>query len=166
MDEGDIPDILLSQIAEMMEYEAKAPNISHMDFVYDEIDDITLSQVCQAMENEHSVLEGLNFMTLTQTVQSYELEFSDEYFAESMEYSVEKIPKAAVAASNGTVLRDITEKSVFQNCHIAFNFRWTENFSDCQLLSFCLNAEEPHLCDIQCKLADYWRVAYHCLGKT
>jgi hypothetical protein len=123
MDEGDIPDILLSQIAEMMEYEAKAPNISHMDFVYDEIDDITLSQVCQAMENEHSVLEGLNFMTLTQTVQSYELEFSDEYFAESMEYSVEKIPKAAVAASNGTVLRDITEKSVFQNCHIAFNFR-------------------------------------------
>ena len=166
MDEGDIPDILLSQIAEMMEYEAKAPDISHMDFVYDEIDDITLSQVCQAMENEHSVLEGLNFMTLTQTVQSYELEFSDEYFAESMEYSVEKIPKAAVAASNGTVLRDITEKSVFQNCHISFNFRWTENFSDCQFLSFCLNAEEPHLCDIQCKLADYWRVAYHCLGKT
>jgi hypothetical protein len=35
MDEGDIPDILLSQIAEMMEYEAKAPNISHMDFVCD-----------------------------------------------------------------------------------------------------------------------------------
>jgi hypothetical protein len=68
MDEGDIPDILLSQIAEMMEYEAKAPDISHMDFVYDEIDDITLSQDCQAMENEHSVLEGLNFMTLTQTV--------------------------------------------------------------------------------------------------
>jgi hypothetical protein len=67
MDEGDIPDILLSQIAEMMECEAKAPDISHMDFLYDEIDDITLSQVCQAMENEHSALEGLNFMTLTQT---------------------------------------------------------------------------------------------------
>ena len=54
MDEGDIPDILLSQIAEMMECEAKAPDISHMDFLYDEIDDITLSQVCQTMENEHS----------------------------------------------------------------------------------------------------------------
>jgi predicted transcriptional regulator len=39
-DEGDIPDILLSQIAEMMECEAKAPDISHMDFLYDEIDDI------------------------------------------------------------------------------------------------------------------------------
>jgi hypothetical protein len=51
----------------MMECEAKAPDISHMDFLYDEIDDITLSQVCQAMENEHSALEGLNFMTLTQT---------------------------------------------------------------------------------------------------
>ena len=37
MDEGDIPDILLSQIAEMMECEAKAPDISHMDFLYDEI---------------------------------------------------------------------------------------------------------------------------------
>ena len=46
-----------------------------------------------------------------------------EESAESMEYSVEKLPKAAVVASNGTVLRDITEKSVFQNCHIAFNFR-------------------------------------------
>jgi hypothetical protein len=31
IDEGDIPDILLSQIAEMMECEAKAPDISHMD---------------------------------------------------------------------------------------------------------------------------------------
>jgi hypothetical protein len=50
---------------------SKAPDISHMDVLYDEIDDITLSQVCQAMENEHSALEGLNFMTLTQTVQSY-----------------------------------------------------------------------------------------------
>ena len=34
MDEGDIPDILLSQIAEMMECEAKSPDISHMDFLY------------------------------------------------------------------------------------------------------------------------------------
>jgi hypothetical protein len=67
IDQGDIPDMLLSQIAEMMESEAKAPDISHMDFLYDEIADITLSQVCQAMENEHSALEGLNFMTLTQT---------------------------------------------------------------------------------------------------
>jgi hypothetical protein len=32
----------------MMECEAKAPDISHMDVLYDEIDDITLSQVCQA----------------------------------------------------------------------------------------------------------------------
>ena len=31
MDEGAIPDILLSQLAEMMECEAKAPDISHMD---------------------------------------------------------------------------------------------------------------------------------------
>ena len=37
MDQGDIPDMLLSQIAEMMECEAKAPDISHMDFLYDEI---------------------------------------------------------------------------------------------------------------------------------
>ena len=135
MDEGDIPDILLSQIAEMMECEAKAPDISHMDFLYDEIDDITLSQVCQAMENEHSALEGLNFMTLTQTVQSYEPDFSDDYlgnfFLETPEVNSEPITEAA------------TEKPRF------------ENISDCQFLSFCLNAEEPRLCDIQCKLADY-----------
>jgi hypothetical protein len=49
----------------MKECEAKAPDIFHMDLLYDEIDDITLSQVCQAMENEHTALEGLNFMTLT-----------------------------------------------------------------------------------------------------
>ena len=61
MDEGDIPDILLSQLAEMMECEAKAPDISHMDFSYDEIDDITLSQVCQAMENEHTCVGGFEF---------------------------------------------------------------------------------------------------------
>ena len=145
MDEWDIPDILLSQIAEMMECEAKAPDISHMDFLYDEIDDITLSQVCQAMENEHSALEGLNFMALTQTVQSYEPDFSDDclgnFFLETLEVNSEPSTEAA-------------------------NFRWTENISDCQFLSFCLNAEEPRLCDIQCKLADYWRVAYHWLGET
>jgi hypothetical protein len=43
--------MLLSQIAEMMECEAKAPDISHMDFLYDEIDDITLSQVCHESSN-------------------------------------------------------------------------------------------------------------------
>jgi hypothetical protein len=99
MDEGDIPDILLSQIAEMMECEVKAPDISHMDVLYDEIDDITLSQVCQAMENEHSVLEGLNFMTLTQTVQSYKPDFSDDYlatfFLETPEVNSEPITEAA-----------------------------------------------------------------------
>jgi hypothetical protein len=78
MDEGDIPHILLSQIAEMMECEAKAPDISHMDFVYDEIDDITLSQVCQERKNEHSALGGLNFMTLTQTVQRRDFPYGPE----------------------------------------------------------------------------------------
>jgi hypothetical protein len=34
MDEGDIPDILLSQLAEMKECEAKAPDIFHMDLLY------------------------------------------------------------------------------------------------------------------------------------
>ena len=61
MDEGDIPDIILSQIAEMMECEVKAPDISHMDVLYDEIDDITLSQVCQAMENEHTCVGEFEF---------------------------------------------------------------------------------------------------------
>jgi hypothetical protein len=45
----------------MMECEAKAPDISHMDVLYDEIDDITLSQVCQAMENEHTCVGGFEF---------------------------------------------------------------------------------------------------------
>jgi hypothetical protein len=79
MDEGDIPDMLLLQLAEMMECEAKPPNISHMDLLYNEIDDITLSEVCQAMENEHSALDCLNLMTLTQSAQSYEPDFSDDY---------------------------------------------------------------------------------------
>jgi hypothetical protein len=35
---------------------SKSADISHMDVLYDEIDDITLSQVCQAMENEHTWL--------------------------------------------------------------------------------------------------------------
>jgi hypothetical protein len=99
MDEGAIPDILLSQLAEMMECEAKAPDISHMDLLYDEIDNITLSQVCQAMENEHSALESLNFMTLTQSVQSYEPDFSDDYlgnfFLKTSEVNSEPITEAA-----------------------------------------------------------------------
>jgi hypothetical protein len=99
MDEGAIPDILLSQLAEMMECEAKDPDISHMDLLYDEIDDITLSQVCQAMENEHSALESLNFMTLTQSVQSYEPDFSDDYlgnfFLKTSEVNSEPITEAA-----------------------------------------------------------------------
>jgi hypothetical protein len=96
---GRYSSILLSQIAEMMECEAKAPDISHMDLLYDEIDDITLSQVCQAMENEHSALEGLNFMTLTQNVQRYEPDFSDDYlgnfFLETSEVNSEPITEAA-----------------------------------------------------------------------
>jgi hypothetical protein len=99
MDKGAIPDILLSQLAEMMECEAKDPDISHMDLLYDEIDDITLSQVCQAMENEHSALESLNFMTLTQSVQSYEPDFSDDYlgnfFLKTSEVNSEPITEAA-----------------------------------------------------------------------
>jgi hypothetical protein len=35
--------------------------LSHMDVLYDEIDDITLSQVCQAMENEHTCVGGFEF---------------------------------------------------------------------------------------------------------
>jgi hypothetical protein len=31
------------------------------------------------LENEHSALEGLNFMTLTQSVQSYDPGFFDDY---------------------------------------------------------------------------------------
>jgi hypothetical protein len=46
----------LLQLAEMMECEAKPSDISHMDLLYAQIDDITLSEVCQAMENEHSAL--------------------------------------------------------------------------------------------------------------
>jgi hypothetical protein len=99
MDEGDIPDILLLQLAEMMECEAKRPDISHMDLLYVEIDDITLSQVCQAMENEHSALEGLNCMTLTQSVQSYEPDFSDDYlgnfFLKASAVNSEPITEAA-----------------------------------------------------------------------
>jgi hypothetical protein len=43
IDEGDISDILLLQLAEMMECEAKPSDISHMDLLYAQIDDITLS---------------------------------------------------------------------------------------------------------------------------
>jgi hypothetical protein len=45
IDEGDISDILLLQLAEMMECEAKRPDISHMDLLYVEIDDITVHSV-------------------------------------------------------------------------------------------------------------------------
>jgi hypothetical protein len=41
-DEGDISDILLLQLAEMMECESKPSDISHMDLLYAQIDDITL----------------------------------------------------------------------------------------------------------------------------
>jgi hypothetical protein len=99
IDEGDISDILLMQLAEMMECEAKPSDISHMDLLYAQIDDITLSEVCQAMENEHSALEGLNFMTLTQSVQSYEPDFFDDYlgnfFLKASEVNSEPITEAA-----------------------------------------------------------------------
>jgi hypothetical protein len=52
-DEGDISDILLLQLAEMMECEAKPSDISHMDLLYAQIDDITLSEVCQAMRDSN-----------------------------------------------------------------------------------------------------------------
>ena len=45
----------------MMECEAIVPDISYIDFLYDEIDDITLSQVCQAMENEHTCIGEFEF---------------------------------------------------------------------------------------------------------
>jgi hypothetical protein len=81
-------DILLLQLAEMMECETKPPDIFHMDLVYAEIDDITLSEVCQAMENEHSALEGLNFMTLPQSVHFNEIKkiyylFPNQWYATS-----------------------------------------------------------------------------------
>jgi hypothetical protein len=99
MDEGDIPDKLLLQLAEMMECEAKPPNISHMDLLYNEIDDITLSEVCQAMENEYSALDCLNLMTLTPSAQSYEPDFSDDYlgnfFLKASEVNSEPITEAA-----------------------------------------------------------------------
>ena len=51
------------------------------------------------MENEHSALEGLNFMTLTQSVQSYEPDFSDDYlgnfYLETPEVNSEPITEAA-----------------------------------------------------------------------
>jgi hypothetical protein len=77
-----------------------------MDLLYNEIDDITLSEVCQAMENEHSALDCLNLMTLTQSAQSYEPDFSDDYlgnfFLKASEVNSEPITEAQISVEQKT----------------------------------------------------------------
>jgi hypothetical protein len=57
----------LLQLAEMMECESKPSDISHMDLLYAQIDDITLSEVCQAMENEFFTDRGKSLMNMQDT---------------------------------------------------------------------------------------------------
>ena len=57
--EGDMSEVLLSQTAQKMELD-----VSQLDFLSDEEDDKTLSQICETMENEHKAVEGLTAMSL------------------------------------------------------------------------------------------------------
>ena len=132
MDGGHIPGILLSQIAEMMNMKLKLLIFLIWIFLYDEIDDITFSQVCQAMENEHSALKSLNCMTVTQTVQSYEPDCSDDYlgnfFLETPEVNSEPITEAATEKHRFALpvtdaeIQELTESQ--ENKNTKANTKW------------------------------------------
>ena len=47
-----------------------AVKLEDMDFLVDEIDDATLSQVCESIESGHFVTEGLCDLSITQMVQN------------------------------------------------------------------------------------------------
>ncbi|CAC5413268.1 unnamed protein product [Mytilus coruscus] len=51
-------------------------NVAEIDFLdvdmVDDVDDLTLSQVCQNVENEYFAFEGLQNLTLNQTLQNYQ----------------------------------------------------------------------------------------------
>ncbi|CAC5421223.1 unnamed protein product [Mytilus coruscus] len=51
-------------------------NVAEIDFLdvdmVDDVDDLTLSQVCKNVENEYFAFEGLQNLTLTQTLQNYQ----------------------------------------------------------------------------------------------
>jgi hypothetical protein len=49
-----------------------ALKLEDMDFLVDEIDDATLSQVCESIESEHFVTEGMCDLSVTQMVQTYD----------------------------------------------------------------------------------------------
>jgi hypothetical protein len=46
-----------------------AVKLEDMDLLVDEIDDATLSQVCESIESEHFVTEGMCDLSITQMVQ-------------------------------------------------------------------------------------------------
>ena len=48
-----------------------AVKLEDMDFLVDEIDDATLSQVCESIESEHFVKEGMCDSSIIQMVQKY-----------------------------------------------------------------------------------------------
>ena len=49
-----------------------AVKLEDMDLLVDGIDDATLSQVCESIESEHFVTEGLCDLSVTQMVQKYD----------------------------------------------------------------------------------------------
>ena len=61
-----------------------------MDVLYDEIDDITLSQVCQAMENEHTCVGEFEFHDINTDCAKLA-----NFFLETPEVNSEPITEAA-----------------------------------------------------------------------
>ena len=51
-----------------------AVKLEDMDFLVDEIDDATLSQVCESIESEHFVTEGMCDSSIIQMVQKYDID--------------------------------------------------------------------------------------------
>ena len=59
-----------------------AVKLEDMDFLVDEIDDVTLSQVCESIESEHLITGGLCDLSITQMVQKYEIDSGIDYSAD------------------------------------------------------------------------------------
>ncbi|CAC5366607.1 unnamed protein product [Mytilus coruscus] len=102
------------------ETESAKVNLLEMDFLYahwdQSVDDITLSQICTDMENEHTVFEKMDDLTLSQALDKYEIDMDVNHEVDisqsdfqltqvpiTADNVIEQLEKIIMPETNGTV---------------------------------------------------------------
>ncbi|CAC5397786.1 unnamed protein product [Mytilus coruscus] len=135
-------------------------NVAEIDFLdvdmVDDVDDLTLSQVCQNVENEYFAFEGLQNLTLTQTLQNYQQDSSkdletDSYgeFVVDSELGQNKRFGAPVSSEDLSLMIKQTENQNTKN-----NTTWAFNFFEKWRLS--REGVVPELLNMISEDMDFW----------